>query len=1208
MKRSARRSPLSATSRAIFLAALVAACAHAPQRRSAPSGWDAYLAGDVVAAQAALAPADDLLSMLGRANLLHDSGRYAQARPLWMDVVRRAAADRSPWSRSVAAFAAHRIDVSAGEVPGSRALWAEELDRAVDLDVGPEARLILAGSAAVEWLRLGEVERARRLDGVRGCPDRVRVAGPVAGPVHRALRAPWTSAEPGNPVVVRSCQIPLFGATEQGGVYTVTLDLQSARASEWIVWIDSGAPFALRGYLHDSADRFLPRRVWLRVRAPAGRSQLAIRVAGAARDTVAVGLLDPGGGPAGAQPASSGAPSVPIEVIGATFPSTAPRAEGPHEAIAMLLSAHERYRHGDADGARRHLERLELVAPRFPVLWALAAAVDLVDPALTRSVARDRARSALQRAWSLDPSMARAAYNLVLIERDEEQTEDAARWVAAGRRAAPQSFRFDLIEAEMLLDRGWDREAQEALMRAERLHPQSCEVPRVALEAAQRSDDGAAERLRTEQMHRCDALSDAWAGWLRRRGRLPEARDEYLRLLGIRPDLSGWRVALFDVLVAMGDRAAARRELARLLDEDPRAAEARRRLADLALAEGDGVAARRFLQDGLRLDPGSRGLLRALTAIGGGDELDGFRVDAAEVVREFERDPWRPGREAPAVIVLDRTVLMIADDGSTRSLTHNVIRVLTKDGIERFGEVEVPARADVLAVRTRKAGGEVREAQYIPGKDSLSAPDLQVGDYVELEWVEAATRSARQGGFVADRFYFRSYDAPLYRTEYLVVAPAGMPLQVDRRASAPLARTERKDGHDVLAFAMGRMDQLVPEPSAAPFLDEVPSVRVASLATWESWREDLGETVFENGRIAAATARLARRLCRGEAGLSCVREIYRYATEIEMSGSPLAPAAASLSERSGSRLMVLRSMLRAAGLSPEVWMARPRSADVAEGAVPETEAFVVPLLRLRLGDRVLWLDPRMRRATPGHLPPALRGARAVSLESVAGDSWGLTGAGDGGERRSLDLRVDLGADGSAQVRGKERLLGWPAVAWREALALIPADRTNEEFEQRWLGFPFPGLALGQLDIGHRDDVDEPLLVSYAFRAPRVGRSHGAELRVALGFFPAMIAREYVGTSSRRSALQVDEQIETVLRAQVVIPPGFRVASLPDDVDLRGPLGRYRRRVRQDRNAIVVEREFHMPLQRVSPQGYAAFVRFASTVDAHDAEEAVLRKR
>src|SRR5205823_465474 len=48
-----------------------------------------------------------------------------------------------------------------------------------------------------------------------------------------------------------------------------------------------------------------------------------------------------------------------------------------------------------------------------------------------------------------------------------------------------------------------------------------------------------------------------------------------------------------------------------------------------------------------------------------------------------------PGGAEPAVYLLDRTVTRIFPDGGSMSIVHNVIKVLSKAGVDRFGEVEI---------------------------------------------------------------------------------------------------------------------------------------------------------------------------------------------------------------------------------------------------------------------------------------------------------------------------------------------------------------------------------------------------------------------------------------------------------------------------------------------------------------------------------------
>ena len=72
------------------------------------------------------------------------------------------------------------------------------------------------------------------------------------------------------------------------------------------------------------------------------------------------------------------------------------------------------------------------------------------------------------------------------------------------------------------------------------------------------------------------------------------------------------------------------------------------------------------------------------------------------------------------------------DSTTWAHLTHNIVRVQTKDGIDKWGEVTVPEGADVLLLRTVKADGSTREPEEVAekrpadhqpaGADGLHAP------------------------------------------------------------------------------------------------------------------------------------------------------------------------------------------------------------------------------------------------------------------------------------------------------------------------------------------------------------------------------------------------------------------------------------------------------------------------------------------------------
>jgi hypothetical protein len=582
--------------------------------------------------------------------------------------------------------------------------------------------------------------------------------------------------------------------------------------------------------------------------------------------------------------------------------------------------------------------------------------------------------------------------------------------------------------------------------------------------------------------------------------------------------------------------------------------------------------------------------------------MDPFRIDGKQVIAAYQKDAAsRPAYSSPAVIVLDRTVTRVFSTGARLTLTHNIIQVLAKDGIDKWGEVQIPDGADVLTLRTVKADGSTREPEEIDGKQSVSVPDLEVGDYVEFEYVDPAPPpGAFPGGFLAERFYFRSFDAPLDRTEYLLVTPKGMPVEVDRRGDAP--KLERPDAGelDERLWAARRQPQAFQEPSSAPFTEFLPSVRAGSGVSFLAWKDYLRDGELEaersNGELRALATKLTQGQSTPEKKLTALDGWVRH--HIKGAGPLDEPATSILARQEGSRVTVLGALLRAVGIPSQLWLARPRLAPILDGPLPDLESYDQPLLRA--ADRIV--DPRFRHSPTGFITPALRGASALALapEPLLP---AVVPAKDPDDRQ-MDLDATLAADGSAEVKVRERLRGWPAIEWREALEKLPPDRVRPEFEQRTLGFYFPGATLEDLTWSGKDDDDGPFVVEYRFRAPALARRVGDHLLLPAPY-PAMLGRRYVGIARRLTPLQLEYAPETALTAHITLPAGATV-ELPPPVSIHdgpGAFGVFEQRAERAPHGLTLRARFAMPRLQVAPARYPAFVDFASRVDRAEARAA-----
>lgn len=1219
----------------------------------------------------------DARALLGLGLLHHDAGRAAEARALWTEAL-SAYDPRDPWAAPIAELAAHRLLALVNDAPGTKEEERAFAARLLSLwqrraALPPEARQLLAATTG-QLVRLkGDEAAGARIDEERGCPGAFYISGPRGHLPRLDLAAPFPpddpARDPGRAGYTRisapGCELTLDGAQGRPGVMHAVAYAQVESAAAYPLTVESGGEtwaLYVDGALRHRED--LPRRrhhlslqldpgwhaITLKVSVPAGKVQVQLALEGAR-----FFKGDPASAPVirSMQAAQGQGQSQSQKTMATLRPLSPPPGPGRADrgAVPLLLGAvvraQQAFLSGETDEGLRALQPALALAPSCPSLHILQANLLAEDRSRPQRIVRDRARRALGAALRLDPALQRVRLNLAAIELQEDRPERAQQILDAAPKNAQAGWQTALLRHRVLRARGWLREAEAALDRARALGPAACE-PLLSLASLRREFHDARGALEAARaLAACNPYSDRLVDELRGAGLLAEAEAELRRLLRLEPDDEEHRAALAEVLIAQGGQGGAQagaqagqageerlREaqgiLAALAARFPRTASYRVKLAGALLDLKRRPEAEAALRAGLAAYPESQELHKALLSFGAAPLLSPYRVDGRAAIAAYKADPVASGREDAAAIVLDRTVTRVLPGGARLTLTHNIIHVLTKDGADKFGEVQIPEGAEVLTLRTVKADGGTREPEDIAEKDSVSAPDLEIGDYVEFEYIDRdPAPPAFPGGFAADRFYFASGDAPLFRTEYVLVAPADMALQLDLRGPPGDADTRpqaRREGDlQVLVWARKKVPRLQPEPPQAEGLlaEWIPSVRPGAGLTPARWRDYLRDRLFttlrENDELQKVAAREA------PASLSPKERAARLCAfvraNIKQGGSLDEEATEILARREGQRVVLLMALLRAAGLPAELWLVRPVSAPRLAGPLPHLEAYSEPLLVLQKGQETIYLDPFYRHAPSGFVRPALRGGEALRLGMLGPGSQppaalfgevALPLAGSPGpdpiDSRRVQLSMSLHADGSGEVQVVEELRGWPAVEWREELERLPEDKVRQELEQRSLGFYFPGASLLDLRYGPLTEDQAPLTVRYRFRAPRLsrvrkGEAGPAEL-VLPAPYPALLGRRYVGVPQRQTVLQLNYVVPTELIADVTLPQEAAAARIQPRVEL-SDFGRFSQEVEVKERAVRLRARFAMPVQRVLPERYPDFVRYARAVDAAEAAAALV---
>jgi tetratricopeptide (TPR) repeat protein len=841
-----------------------------------------------------------------------------------------------------------------------------------------------------------------------------------------------------------------------------------------------------------------------------------------------------------------------------------------------------------------------LVAPENAAGAALQeAALYAQHDSASPNEIRARAEKDLEtRALKADPGLWYPQAWLILDEGEQKglvETVEPLRQLAAKFTNQPEVHEQLATTYARL---GWQGERLRALSDLAARFPDDVSALRLDLEALDQQGpvteaDAIATRIKKldpdseVDLDRAIARHD-WKG----------AIAELDRLQKRRPDRKEIAARMGDVLARAGDPSAAASQLEKALAKNPLDASARFDLADAKFAKGDTHALRRALADALAVGAKASELRDAIDLLEGATYLEPWRLDGKKQIRDFEA--WeKKGHhmDGTAARVLDYSALWVHPDGSSDMLEHEILRIQSQEEIGRESEQQQPTGL-VLRLRVIKPDGTQLEPEPVEGKPTLTMPNLEVGDYIEIEHITSEAGDGSKGKrYHGPTWFFREADKGYWRSEFAVITPKDKKLDIETRGNVP-APKERDVGPTFMErrWLVEDSPPAPEEPEAAPPQEYLPSVRIGWGVTLEDTVAryvDLGQdTMPLDPRVRARAQEIVKGIPETKRD-DRARAVYDWVLEKVEDGQEKDGRKVVIG-KSGSRQSAFLHLMRQLGMTVDLGLVKDRLALSPIGPMSDVDDYDSLALRLDTGNgQHRWLTVHDKFAPYGYVPAEQRGQTCVMLiPGTPRDTVTSTGSVDG---IKYEGRADLRDDGSATVDLAESFDGKLGIQMRNVLDKIPEGQLHDFVETRLIGHNLPGARLRDMKVENAKNLSAPLIVRSHLEVPRLARAQGAELVVS-SLFPMHLAR-LATLPQRQTPMLLPTWAHVEVKLEIVTPKGTRMpASLP-----KGEVRDGERVVtvsdQVNGRAIELVRVIDIPAGRVQPSEYAKFQKFVEDGDA-----------
>lgn len=711
------------------------------------------------------------------------------------------------------------------------------------------------------------------------------------------------------------------------------------------------------------------------------------------------------------------------------------------------------------------------------------------------------------------------------------------------------------------------------------------------------------------------------ANLYRKQGKHDEAIKAYRRLLQIYDLSIDYYLGIADCYMRQKKYEAAIAECQKALAISPEHHQVYTKLGMIHYELGEHQAAKKHWETALRYKPDDMWLRDYLRNLFPTRNIifDKYALDdqARKQILTTQVSPMDYPKAAGAIL-WDQQITQVFQDGSSTNMVHIIVKILSDPGREKFGHIFLPPNGRIKkAVTIKPDGQEVEPTDIQAGKISFAAADI--GSIIEYEYVYDEHIGGWLRGHYYGRFYFQAEDAPQLYSEWVLALPEDKALKVHTQGDNIHHKTENLKGNKIHIWSAENLEQIHSEPYRPPLNDIASQVMVSTLPSWEfvaKWENSL---VKHQSKIDSQIRAKIQTLTEGKTDIEDkIRAIYNYvAKEIRylrregewIFGVKPQKAVNVFAEGYGvckDKALLLIAMLNAIDIPAyfATLQTRDLGMQVAYIPFPWFNHVIVYVVPPDTGEGK-FVDPTYNYTSYGDLWSTTQGVDALVIKPDGYEFIKTPLLPAALTEASVQEEIRIDPEGNIEVKGKQENAGNYAARLRGRYSV---EGKRKELLEQDLSHIISGAELETYKFHDWGDLDQPLTIDYEYRAPAFARKIDSKMYFGSLRYRFDATRLFAYKSQRFYDILFYSKWMQTSYQEYVLPSGYQVHSLPENVLLQTDWAKYEKKYKKQRDKIVCERTFEGKVTYITKEDYPKFRAFCINVDAEERKEVVLSKK